>query len=54
MVFFDVNRDELVRRLTERNAAAAPGTFVATEEELDRWIQWYEPPHGDKLRFWLT
>ena len=51
MRFFDVNRDELMNRLIERNAAAMPGTFVVTEEELDRWTPWYEPPHGDELNF---
>ena len=49
--FFEVNRDELINRLTVRNIAAAPGTFNVTEAELDRWIPWYEPPHGDELSF---
>lgn len=49
MRFFNAGRDELLKRLARRNAARAPGTFIVTETELDRWIPWYEPPFADEL-----
>jgi len=47
--FFDVNRAELLERLSRRNANLQPGTFTVTEAELDRFVPWYEPPYADEL-----
>lgn len=42
-------RDELVRRLTVRNASLPPHTFVVNEAHLDLCIGWFEPPTADEL-----
>lgn len=48
-IFLEVGREELWDRLGKRNAALPPGTFAITEEELDRWWSWFEPPTPDEL-----
>lgn len=47
--FFEVNRDQLWERLTKRNADLPPKTFTVTEQELDRWLPWFESPSEDEL-----
>ena len=47
--FLDVERDELWNRLKRRNAALPLGTFAVTEDELDEWWGWFEPPTADEL-----
>src|SRR5581483_7033201 len=47
--FLDVSREELRARLSRRNAALPPGTFVVTEEQLDLWWSWFEPPSPEEL-----
>lgn len=47
--YLEVARDELWARLSRRNAALPPGTFVVTEAQLDRWWGWFEPPTADEL-----
>lgn len=47
--FLDVPREELVRRLTERDAMRPPGSVPVTEAELDEYIGMFEPPGPDEL-----
>ena len=47
--FLDVKREELWRRLSKRNANLPPGTFFVTEEQLDLWASWFEPPSLDEI-----
>ena len=48
--YLAVARDELWARLAKRNANLPPGTFVVTEEQLDLWLSWFEPPTAAELR----
>jgi predicted kinase len=47
--YLEVRRDELWARLSKRNAHLPPGTFVVTEEQLDLWWSWFQPPAADEL-----
>ena len=47
--YLDVGRDELWDRLAKRNATLPPGTFAVTEDELDEWWSWFEPPVDEEL-----
>jgi|SRR6266404_3787152 len=47
--YLDVPRDELLRRLAERNATLPPDTFRVNETQLDLWSTWFEPPAPDEL-----
>jgi predicted kinase len=47
--YLDVGRDELWGRLSRRNANLPPGTFTVTEDQLDLWLSWFEPPTADEL-----
>ena len=42
--YLEVSRDELWARLEKRNANLPPGTFPVSEEQLDLWLSWFEPP----------
>ncbi len=44
-----VEREELWKRISKRNADLPPGTFYNSEEELDRWFAVFEPPTPDEL-----
>jgi predicted kinase len=46
----EVGRDELWARLSRRNADLPPGTFIVTEEQLDLWWGWYEPPMAAEIQ----
>ena len=48
--YLEVPRDELWSRLQRRNANLPPATFAVTEEQLDLWWDWFEPPTADELR----
>lgn len=48
--YLAVSRDELWARLSRRNADLPPGTFAVTEEQLDLWSSWFEPPEADELQ----
>ena len=48
--YLDIPRDELWRRLSMRNANLPYGTFAVTEEQLDLWSSWFEPPSPEELR----
>lgn len=45
----EVERDKLWQRLSRRNANLPPGTFLVTEEQLDLWLSWFEPPTAAEL-----
>jgi predicted kinase len=47
--FLEVSRDELWARLSKRNATLPPGTFIVTQEQLDLWWSWFEPPTKEEL-----
>lgn len=42
-------REELWRRLAERNAASPPGTFQVSKDQLDEWYPLFESPEADEL-----
>ena len=47
--FMDAPFEELVRRLTFRNAQKLPGNFEVTEEQLVFFVNDLEPPTQDEL-----
>lgn len=47
--YLAVDRDELWARLSKRNANLPLGTFTVTEDELDLWSSWFEPPTADEF-----
>jgi predicted kinase len=47
--YLDVTRDELWARLAKRNADLPPGSFAVTQEQLDLWWSWFEPPTADEI-----
>jgi predicted kinase len=47
--YLEVDRAELWDRLSKRNAELPAGTFVVTEEDIDLWASWFEPPTSDEL-----
>ena len=47
--FLHAPRDVLWARLSERNAHLPPGTFAVSEDQLDLWWGWFEPPSADEL-----
>ncbi len=49
LCYLDVDRDELWARLSRRNANLPPGTFEVTEQQLDLWLSWFEPPAPDEF-----
>ena len=49
LYFLDVPRDELVRRLEERNKNLPPHTFRVTAEDIDEWTPLFEKPTPDEL-----
>lgn len=49
LYFLDVSRDELLRRLRERNKNLPPNTFHVKESDLDEWIKHFEAPIPEEL-----
>lgn len=49
LYFLDVPRDELWKRLAQRNEESPPDTFRIEEAQLDEWLTWFEPPTADEL-----
>ena len=47
--FLNVPREELIRRLVERNGALPPDTFRVEPAELDRWLSVFEVPTPEEL-----
>lgn len=47
--YLNVSREELWKRLSERNASLPPDTFHVDEKQLDLWSSWFQPPTADEL-----
>ena len=47
--YLNVSREELWKRLSERNASLPPDTFHVDEAQLDLWSSWFQPPTADEL-----
>lgn len=47
--YLNVSRQELLNRLTKRNAELPPDTFKVDETQLDLWLSWFTPPTDDEL-----
>lgn len=47
--YLNVSREELWRRLSERNASLPPDTFHVDEAQLDLWSSWFQSPTADEL-----
>ena len=47
--FLEVSREALWEWLSRRNAALPPGTFAVTQEQLDLWWSWFEPPSSEEV-----
>ena len=47
--FLDVPNDELMRRLTARNAESSPSSFYIPEEMMKPWIVFFQRPTSDEL-----
>lgn len=47
--YLQVDRNELWSRLSKRNANLPPGSFHVSEEQLDLWLSWFEPPTPDEF-----
>jgi len=48
--FLDVSCAELSARLAARNENLPPGTFHVSQEQLDLWWSWFQPPTADELQ----
>jgi predicted kinase len=49
LFYLNVPKDELQRRLIERNKSLPPDTFAVTPEQLDEMWPHFEPPGDDEL-----
>lgn len=49
LYYLDVSKDELWKRLENRNAALPPHTFQVKESDLDEWIKSFEAPTAEEL-----
>jgi predicted kinase len=49
LIFLDVPRDELARRIGQRNASRPSGSFDVDEADLDAWIALFERPTPDEF-----
>jgi predicted kinase len=47
LIYFKVSKEELLRRLAERNETAQIGTHIVTPEMLNTFYEWFEAPHGE-------
>jgi predicted kinase len=47
LLYFPVERDELLRRLSERNRRQDPNALTVTNAALDEFIARFEPPHDE-------
>jgi hypothetical protein len=47
--YLEVSPAELHRRLAQRNANLPSDTFHITQEQLDLWSTWFQPPTADEL-----
>jgi predicted kinase len=49
LYYLDVPREELLRRLTERDLARPADSFPVTADELEIWTTMFEPPTVDEF-----
>lgn len=49
LIYLDVERDELWARLSKRNQNVPQGSFAVSEDHLDLWLSWFEPPTADEI-----
>lgn len=49
LIYLDVERDELWARLSKRNQNVPQGSFAVSEDQLDLWLSWFEPPTADEI-----
>lgn len=49
LYYMDVTREELFRRLHERNANPPEGVFVITDDMMEGYIKIFQPPTADEL-----
>jgi predicted kinase len=49
LYYLDVRKEELWKRLEKRNQNLPLHTFPITREELERWVEQFEPPTEDEL-----
>jgi predicted kinase len=47
LLYFPVSREELLRRLAERNEREDANALTVTESALDDFFARFEPPHGE-------
>jgi predicted kinase len=47
LLYFPVSREELTRRLADRNKRADANALAVTEEALEDFIARFDPPHGE-------
>ena len=47
--YLEVGRGQLWARISKRNANLPPGTFHITQDQLDLWWAWFQPPAADEL-----
>jgi len=47
LLYFPVERDELLRRLEERNRRGDANALLVTPEALDDFFARFDPPHGE-------
>ena len=45
----DAPRDELLRRIVQRNQNLGSGSFHVNAEQLDLWFDWFEAPTPEEL-----
>jgi len=48
--FLDLFREELWQRLERRNSNLEEGNIKVSRDQLDLWMNWFEPPEIDELR----
>lgn len=48
--FLNVSKEELLKRLSERNSSGQKDVFQVTEQQLDSWLQLFQPPTPDELQ----
>lgn len=47
--YLDVSRDELRRRIINRNLELPEDTFYIDPDEIDEWLTWFMPPDDAEL-----
>jgi predicted kinase len=47
--FLDVSKDELWRRIEERNSGSSEDSFRITKQDLESWLASFAPPDSEEL-----